>query len=961
MPTFPQRQQSESKPSPVTAPDDLQAKAKERERIERARAEALIASRSAASRGFKIEETPTPRRDEYQDQFNRDDVRAARGYRSKIEHAERDFQERPVQVDPGGLEESRRIDGSEKDIKREVGTESGTNTMEETTAERDSLKIEGTTAIRPATITPLQPLDPNVETKRSDSSSSMESTSSTDSNRPPRESMYPAIFGEMISTVLDTESYLFTRQEQTLLRSFHEMDYEARHLFARLIQRRNTWHRLDKLQYDFDVKDKVLAVSNLCKPVMCDAIDSEGKEAGAEVDEEDNDGPPCKFCESEQDMNGGEEEALGLLSLDELKLVAKKMNRLKGSNTVTKATLITSLLTTKSQGTLHGFAAAALKSPSDQTKLGFPVKSQSDVLHQTLKEIIGGCVRVSPQVQKLVNRIALVYYRGAELGGSALTTAVLSRSRKRSYPAYTWQRSPALFASRKHLLAMERALRIEVQMDELIEWDGGKEALAKAMKLFESIYEEWREAVKEGETFAEGDQPIIDRLTYHRMRFHPGWPLTRIVYKGVSVLARFHQHKREAEVLNSLLAQRVFRRGRRGDWYDRLALITAQYPDSTNAAVVRKAKREALNISIQGIQDPDTHLIYHDTLQRRITRLESQLKLPFAEKHDFSYAKLKRCEDKIFTGVRLDRMLDPKSGLFGSSYVHTEKSRSRPKTGRNASDSSSNSESTNETSGFRFHKPLHKVVKVERRKAEKMVKTESEEPIEEKVDPEQQQGESRQVRRDMHSVWRGLDSKPCRVEMLVLQHYELEGYKGYHCEGGILTMLFALLMWDILYTPLPGVFETPYQRQPLDLTEDSFAIVRGPMIRQRLSDIEEKGGLDFIKETDERERDKKTWAVGCRWSLYPREDLLEIAECMGGKALALICQMLSEEWEKISAGLPDLCVWRYEDKKVRFCEVKGPGDRLSEKQKLWIDILLRAGLDVEVSLVQEGKEIISKK
>ena len=809
-----------------------------------------------------------------------------------------------------------------------------------------SVETEEVGITRPASVAPLRPLDTNVEAKRSDSSTSMESTSSTDSNRPPRESMYPAIFGEMISTVLDTESYLFTLREQILLRSFHDLNYEARHLFARLIQRRNTWHRLDKLQYDFDVKDKVLAVSNLCRAVDCSDANADGQEAGAENDEDDSEGLLCKFCESEQDMNGGEEEALSLLSLEELKLVAKKMNRLKGSTT-TKAAIIASLLTTKSQGTLHSFGSSGT-SPSKQPKLGFPVKSQSDVLHQTLKEIIGGCVRVSPQAQKLVNRIALVYYRGAELGGSALTTAVLSRSKKRNYPAYTWQRSPALFASRKHLLSMERALRIETQMDELIEWDGSKEALAKAMKLFESIYDEWQEAVKEGETFAEGSQPTIDRLTYHRMRFHPGWPLTRIVYKGVAVLARFHQHTREAQVLRSLLAQRIFRRGRRGDWYDRLALIAAQYPDSTNATVIRKAKREALNISIQGMQDPDTHLIYHDTLQRRITRLESQLKLPFAEKHDFSYAKLKRCEDKIFKGIRLDRMVGAKSGLFGSTFVDASH---RPKTGRKTSNSSSGSDNS-ETSGFKERKPLHKIVKIERVKGEKVVKVEADEAIDSMVDPEMQV-ESRQVKRDMHSVWRGLDTKPCRVEMLVLQHYELEGYKGYHCEGGILTMLFALLMWDILYTPLPGVFETPYQRQPLDLSEDSFAIVRGPMIRQRLSDIEEKGGLDFIRETDEREREKKTWAVGCRWNQFPKEDLLEIAECMGGKALALICQMLSEEWEKITAGLPDLCVWRYEDRKVRFCEVKGPGDRLSEKQKLWIDILLRAGLDVEVSLVQE--------
>lgn len=948
MPTFSSRRVESTSRSSIISPSssqgDLQAKTLERERSERARAEALIASKRAAATGFKIEETPTPARNEYHDQFYRDDVRAARAWnevdKSRASLSERDFQEGPVQTDPGDFE-----------TKVEVVMEERENIENMVGQEIKQLTEENIIAKRPASGSPLRQLDVNVETKRTDSSSSsIYSTSSSESNRPPRESMYPLIFGEMINTVLDMESYLFTWQEQAFLRHYFDMDYEARHLFARLIQRRSSWHRLDKLQYDFDVKDKALAVWNLCKAVVYDDARGAGREAGAE-EEEDGEDTPFKFCLSEQDMDGGEEEALSMLSLEELKIVAKKMNRLKGSTT-TKAAIISSLLITKSQGTLHSFAAAASNKLSGQSKLAFPIKSQSAILRQTLKEIIGGCVRVCPRAQKLVNRVALVYYRGAELGGSALTTAVLSRSRKRNYPKYTWQRSPTLFASRKHLISMERALQIETQMDELIEWDGSKEALTKAMKLFESVYTEWQDAVKEGESFAEGDEPTIDRLTYHRMRFHPGWPLTRIVYKGVAVLARFHQHKREAEVLNRLLAQRVFRRGRRGDWYDRLALITAQYPedDSTNSTVIRKAKRKALAISIQGIQDPDTHLIYHDTLQRRITRLESQLKLPFAEKHDFSYAKLKQCQDRIFKGIRLDKMVEAKSGLFGTSFINAADAKSRPKQPRKTSNSSASSSDNSETSAFKVRKPLHKIVKVERAKFSS-TKGENKEPIEKSE--QDLQVESRQVKRDMHSVWRGLDGIGCRVEMLVLQHYEQEGYKGYHCEGGILTMLFTLLMWDILFTPLSGVFETPYQRQPLDLSEDSFAIVRGPMIRQRLSDIEEKGGLDLIKETDDREREKKTWAVGCRWDQYPQQDLLEIAECMGGKALSLICQMLSEEWEKITAGLPDLCVWRFEDKKVRFCEVKGPGDRLSDKQKLWIDILLRAGLDVEVSLVQE--------
>ncbi len=51
--------------------------------------------------------------------------------------------------------------------------------------------------------------------------------------------------------------------------------------------------------------------------------------------------------------------------------------------------------------------------------------------------------------------------------------------------------------------------------------------------------------------------------------------------------------------------------------------------------------------------------------------------------------------------------------------------------------------------------------------------------------------------------------------------------------------------------------------------------------------------------------------------------------------------------------MPDLVIWRMEDRVVRFVEVKGPGDRLSETQKVWIDVLLRAGVEVQVGIVSE--------
>lgn len=49
-------------------------------------------------------------------------------------------------------------------------------------------------------------------------------------------------------------------------------------------------------------------------------------------------------------------------------------------------------------------------------------------------------------------------------------------------------------------------------------------------------------------------------------------------------------------------------------------------------------------------------------------------------------------------------------------------------------------------------------------------------------------------------------------------------------------------------------------------------------------------------------------------------------------------------------------VWNYEKREARFVEVKGPGDSLSETQKIWIDVLLSAGVPVEVCRVKAKED-----
>ena len=113
-------------------------------------------------------------------------------------------------------------------------------------------------------------------------------------------------------------------------------------------------------------------------------------------------------------------------------------------------------------------------------------------------------------------------------------------------------------------------------------------------------------------------------------------------------------------------------------------------------------------------------------------------------------------------------------------------------------------------------------------------------------------------------------------------------------------------MWPVLFHPLPGAFETPYQTAPLDLGEDTFAPARAELFEARLEAMSRtKDALTMLKETDDRERERGTWAVGLNWE-YGKDDLQELVQCLGGRALSGICRMLGEEYRHRVSGVPDL-------------------------------------------------------
>jgi len=133
------------------------------------------------------------------------------------------------------------------------------------------------------------------------------------------------------------------------------------------------------------------------------------------------------------------------------------------------------------------------------------------------------------------------------------------------------------------------------------------------------------------------------------------------------------------------------------------------------------------------------------------------------------------------------------------------------------------------------------------------------------------------------------------VEEFSLQHYEDEGWKGcvtcslwlgtthdihysLHSEGRIVYTIFGLLFWDIIFTTIPGAFETPFQVAPLDISTDTFYHSRRDLFDKRLDEIKQGRAREIIGNVDLKHRDNRTLCVGVRWDLVEREDLENIVD-----------------------------------------------------------------------------------
>uniref|UniRef100_A0A671VRE2 Fanconi-associated nuclease n=1 Tax=Sparus aurata TaxID=8175 RepID=A0A671VRE2_SPAAU len=190
------------------------------------------------------------------------------------------------------------------------------------------------------------------------------------------------------------------------------------------------------------------------------------------------------------------------------------------------------------------------------------------------------------------------------------------------------------------------------------------------------------------------------------------------------------------------------------------------------------------------------------------------------------------------------------------------------------------------------------------------------------------------------------------VEDLCLAHYHQQGFdQGIHGEGSTFSTLFALLLWDIIFMEgIPDVFRNPYQTCPLDLYTDCFYENRKEAIECRVQLLSEASveTLHGMLEDVWTSQEGKVCSL-VNWERFSSlQQAKSLVSCMGGAFLGGVISRMSKDYRHCRAGLPDLVVWNTSNNSYKVVEVKGPSDRLSQKQQIWLDELQKLGADVEV-------------
>jgi len=171
-----------------------------------------------------------------------------------------------------------------------------------------------------------------------------------------------------------------------------------------------------------------------------------------------------------------------------------------------------------------------------------------------------------------------------------------------------------------------------------------------------------------------------------------------------------------------------------------------------------------------------------------------------------------------------------------------------------------------------------------------------------------------------------------------------------YVENGLINALFGLLCWPAIFAPITGAFFHSFQRAPADLASVHFYRRRRGYFDECLSQLKSGRYRQAIWRTYGQK-----WGIQSpfvRWHGLDRTLLTWALDCFPATHLQLWFEWIARDVEENRTGFPDLVQFWPDENKYRLIEVKGPGDRLQNNQRRFLEFCVSHGMPVSVCYVR---------
>jgi hypothetical protein len=188
--------------------------------------------------------------------------------------------------------------------------------------------------------------------------------------------------------------------------------------------------------------------------------------------------------------------------------------------------------------------------------------------------------------------------------------------------------------------------------------------------------------------------------------------------------------------------------------------------------------------------------------------------------------------------------------------------------------------------------------------------------------------------------------RPVHLELATGEALSCPDAPVYFVESGLLNSLFGLLCWDAVFAPVPGAFFHPFQAAPADLDAREFRTRRSEVFSRFLCELETETYRNTIRRNFAAKSGTQSPFV--YWGRLSPE-LLDLAlDCVPPQQLRACFERILANVRANRSGLPDLVQFWPSERRYRFIEVKGPGDRLQDNQIRWLEFCVANDIPVSV-------------